>query len=233
MRIAVISDIHSNLEALQKALEIIAQRNIDEIVCLGDTVGYGANPNECLDLVRSKTPYILLGNHDEAALDPSIARSFNRHARDAAEWTALELTDANKEFLKTLPCEVTLHDIYFVHSSPFEPSEWHYIITAADAEKNFPKFSSRICFIGHSHEPFVYCDDGWTEEVIPGKRYIINVGSIGQPRDHDPRLSFGIFDTGSGSYENIRAEYDVKTASEKIRKAGLPVLLAERILVGR
>jgi diadenosine tetraphosphatase ApaH/serine/threonine PP2A family protein phosphatase len=233
MRVAVISDIHSNLEALQKTLEIISKSNIDEIVCLGDTVGYGANPNECLDIVRSATPYILLGNHDEAAVNPSIAHSFNRHARTAAEWTAHELTVSNKSFIKSLPCEITRHDIYFVHASPVEPSEWHYIITPADAEKNFPKFSSRICFIGHSHEPIVYCEDGWTEDVVPGKRYIINVGSIGQPRDHDPRLSFGIFDTDSGKYENIRAEYDVKTASDKIRKAGLPTILAERILVGR
>jgi predicted phosphodiesterase len=233
MRLAVISDIHSNLEALQKALEIISNKSVDEIICLGDTVGYGANPNECLDLVRSSTPYILMGNHDEAAVDPSIAHSFNRHARAAAEWTARELTDSNKSFIKSLPCEITRHDIYFVHASPYEPSEWHYIITPADADKNFSKFSSRVCFIGHSHEPFVYCEDGMTDMVLPGKRYIINVGSVGQPRDNDPRLSFGIYDTGSDSYENIRAEYDVKTASDKIRQAGLPTLLAERILVGR
>jgi diadenosine tetraphosphatase ApaH/serine/threonine PP2A family protein phosphatase len=233
MRIAVISDIHSNLEALQKALEVISGKNIDEVVCLGDTVGYGANPNECLDLVRSVTPHILLGNHDEAAVDPSIAHSFNSHARTAVAWTAKALTDANKEFIKSLPRKFERHEVLFVHASPFEPDEWHYVLTEDDAENNFSRFSNHICFIGHSHEPLVYCDDGWTEEVVPGKRYIINVGSVGQPRDHDPRLSFGIYDTGTGLYENVRAEYDVKTASDKIRSAGLPAVLAERILVGR
>lgn len=233
MRIAIISDIHSNLEALQKALEIISKKNIDEVVCLGDTVGYGANPNECMNLVRKTTPFILLGNHDEASIDPSVAHSFNNHARAAAQWTSQVLTDSNREFIRSLPFDMKRHELYFVHASPFEPHEWHYILTQSTANKSFPSFSERICFIGHSHEPAIHGEDIWTKEVLPGKRYIINVGSVGQPRDRDPRLSFGIYDTVSGVYENLRADYDVKTASEKIRAAGLPRILAERILVGR
>ncbi|MFI5251493.1 MAG: metallophosphoesterase family protein [Bacteroidota bacterium] len=233
MRIAILSDIHSNLEALQQALSIIVEKKVDEVVCLGDTVGYGANPNECVDLVRKTTPHILLGNHDEAIINPDIAQTFNPNARAAAEWTASQLTDENKRFIKSLPYDYAIEDLYFVHSSPFEPHEWHYILSASNANKNFEFFSERICFIGHSHEPMVYCEDIWTKEVLPGKRYIINVGSVGQPRDKDPRLSFGLYDTETYRYENIRATYDVKTASEKIRKIGLPFVLAERILVGK
>jgi len=233
MRIAIISDIHANLEALQKAFAVIDERHADEIVALGDTVGYGGSPNECIELLRSRTEYVLLGNHDKAAIDIAEAESFNTVARTAAAWTSQILTEANKDFLRTLPFQIVRHGITFVHSSPFEPEEWHYVLSPAAAAKNFASFATRLCFIGHSHDPEIYCEDVWTKDVLPGKRYLINVGSIGQPRDGDPRLSFGLYDTETEEYENIRAAYDVKTASEKIRKAGLPTVLAERILAGK
>lgn len=233
MRIAVISDIHANLEALQAALGIISAKHADEIICLGDTLGYGASPNECLELVRSVCKCILLGNHDEAAVDLSKSEYFNRYARAAAEWTHKQLTRENAEFIKGLPSSIEYAGLSFAHSSPFEPEEWHYVVSEDDARMNFPFFSAPICFIGHSHTPGVYCEDPAVQEIMPGKRYLINVGSIGQPRDNDPRLSFGIVDTEPLRYENIRAEYDVDAAAERIIRAGLPRALAVRLYDGR
>ena len=233
MRIAIISDIHANLEALKKTIDLIKEDPVDKIVCLGDIVGYGANPNECLALVRETTPYILLGNHDEATVQISKTEYFNPFARIAAEWTNKELTKENEAFIKNLPYSLELNDMPFVHSSPFEPQEWHYIITVADAQMNFSYFSQPVCFVGHSHVPGIFCEDIWTTELVSGKKFLINVGSIGQPRDNDWRLSFGVIDTEAWHYDNIRAEYDVQRAAEKIRKAGLPKALAERLLVGR
>lgn len=233
MRLAIISDIHSNLLALQKSLELISERNVDAVVCLGDLIGYGANPNECIGLVRNTTPHILLGNHDEAAIELSKTEFFNPLARVAAEWTSKELTEENADFIRRLPYTLELDGLLFVHSSPFEPAEWHYILSAADAQFNFYYFDQQACFLGHSHVPAFYCDDGSTREFVPGKKFLINVGSIGQPRDNDWRLSMSFFDTETGSYENIRAEYDVKEAAGRIRKAGLPGPLADRLMVGR
>lgn len=233
MRIAIISDIHSNLEALQTALECIKSRQIDEIVCLGDTVGYGANPNECLALLRRTTDKILLGNHDEAACNINLSEQFTPYARAAALWTNTTLTEENKEFLRSLPFACQVAGLDFLHSSPFQPEEWHYVISVADARFNFPYFSAPVAFIGHTHVPSIFCEDLWRKDIVRGKKAIVNVGSIGQPRDHDWRLSFGIFDTESWMYENLRVEYDVQSASQKILQAGLPRPLADRILVGR
>lgn len=233
MRVAILSDIHGNLEALTTALELIKERAIEKMFCLGDTVGYGASPNECLDLVKANAEAILLGNHDEAALNLSLTENFNPFARVAAEWTSRRLTDEHKELIKSFPYTYHSDGMLFVHSSPYQPREWHYILSAADALTNFPSFSEPICFVGHSHVPGVFCEDIWSREVTAGKKCIVNVGSIGQPRDYDPRLSFGIFDTVEWKFELVRAEYDVETAAGKIRKEGLPRSLADRLLEGR
>ncbi len=233
MRIAIISDIHGNLEGLEKALGIIAERRVDMTVCLGDIVGYGANPNECVERVRALTPLILLGNHDEASVYAEKSEYFNPYARIAVEWTHDELTGANREFLRGCPYSLVLENILFVHSSPFDPAEWHYIITQADAEENFSYFTQDLCFVGHSHVPNVYCTDGRTETVVRGKKFIVNVGSVGQPRDYDPRASFGVMDTEAWHYENVRVDYNARHAAEKIRKTGLPRALADRLTLGR
>lgn len=233
MRIAIISDIHSNLEALQQTLTVIKQKKVDAVVCLGDIIGYGANPNECLSLIRETTPHVLLGNHDEAALDVEKAELFNPYARVASEWTHRQLTDDHRDYIKTLPLRIVLDGLLFVHASPFEPEEWHYIITQADAQLQFAYFQEPVCFVGHSHVAGLFCEDLWMREVVKGEKFIVNVGSIGQPRDNDWRSSFGIFDTSTWTYENPRVEYDAKTASSKILQAGLPKPLAQRILVGR
>lgn len=233
MRIAIVSDIHGNLEALEKVLSSIRERGIDSVVCLGDIVGYGASPNTCIELIRSVTSRIILGNHDEAAVQLEKMEYFNPYARIAAEWTHDELTAENKAFIENLPFQLNQDGVLFVHSSPYEPEEWHYIITPTDAAFNFGHFAEPVCFIGHSHIPDVFCEDITTLQVGRGKKFIVNIGSVGQPRDGDWRSSFGIFDTASWTYQNVRTEYDADTAASKIRKAGLPKSLADRLFLGR
>jgi putative phosphoesterase len=233
MRIAIISDIHSNLEALKRAQVEIEREKVDEVVCLGDIVGYGANPNECVDIVKSLTAHVLLGNHDEAAIDLTRTEFFNPFARIAAEWTADTLTEDNKDYLAALPFTVERNGILFVHASPLNPEEWNYVLTPSDAAENFDAMPTDVCFIGHSHVPEVFGEDPWTRNIVRGEKFIVNVGSIGQPRDGNPKLSFGIFDTELWGYRNVRLDYDIELAAFKIKKAGLPKNLADRLFVGK
>ncbi len=235
MRIAIISDIHSNLEALTKAFEIIETKNVDEIVCLGDIVGYGANPNECVELIKKRVKYVIMGNHDYAvAVDSRELAYFSSHARESDLWTRDVLTRENLEFLKSLPFTIQLKNLLFVHSSPAQPREWEYIFTEPQAKVQFHYFNEKICFIGHSHIPGIFPESGfYNGKLEKNIRYIINVGSIGQPRDGDWRLCFGIFDTTTWTYEQIRSEYDVEKTAEKIIRNGLPEFLARRLFVGR
>ncbi|MCX6132657.1 MAG: metallophosphoesterase family protein [Ignavibacteriales bacterium] len=232
MRIAIISDVHSNLEALTSAFGAMESRRVDEVVCLGDTVGYGANPNECLGLIRSRCSVILQGNHDAAAIDLSVANQFTLNAQLSAIWTLGALLEENKSFLKDLPQMKPQGDLLFSHASPFEPEEWHYVISEFDTREAFEAFAEKICFIGHSHIPVIFSGREKVPAVERSGRFIVNVGSVGQPRDGNPHLSFGIFDTDAWSYENIRVGYDVEAAAQKIRKAGLPRSLAERLYQG-
>jgi len=232
VRLAIVSDIHGNFEALTAALDLIDSRAVDETICLGDIVGYGANPNECIDLIRQRCMVILLGNHDAAAVDLSVANSFTMNARLSALWTHQALLDKNREFLQSLPYTKERGEIFLTHGSPYNPDEWNYIITDFDARDAFQSFTHRICFVGHSHIPALFSESGSSSNLTIRDRYIINVGSIGQSRDGNPKLSFGIFDTEAWTYENIRADYDVFTAAEKINSAGLPPALAHRLMVG-
>jgi predicted phosphodiesterase len=232
MQIAVISDIHSNLEALTKALEIIDQRSIENIVCAGDIVGYGANPNECIEIVRKRCSAVIKGNHDEAVLNNGIADDFTADARSAILWTCNQLRQENIGYLRTLPLSYSGPDIFLVHSSPCNPSAWRYIFDEYSAAEAFRCFSEPICFIGHTHYPAIFSSGRQKKGINRGERYLINCGSIGQPRDRNPHLSFGIFDTDKWSYENIRSAYDVETAAQKILKTGLPPMLGHRLLMG-
>lgn len=232
MRIAIISDIHANLEALTTALEDIKERDVEKIICLGDVVGYGANPNECIGLVQKHCETTLLGNHDKAAIDLSLTRTFTTNARVAAEWTNRNLSADSKQFLQSLPLFSKLPDIMFVHSSPYEPEEWHYVLSVLDVLHALRSFDEGICFIGHTHTPAIYSDAGRVGRVRKGTKMLVNVGSIGQPRDGNPRLSYGVFDTEAWEYENIRVEYDIEKAAEKIMEAGLPRALADRLFLG-
>lgn len=232
MRLAILSDIHSNLEALTRALSVLESKGVDEIVCLGDVVGYGANPNECVEIIRKRCTAVILGNHDAAALDLSVAQTFTAYARMSAEWTFEHLSAESRLFLKSLPLTHAKEGMLLVHSSPFEPQEWNYIFSVSDAHLAFEHFSEEICYVGHSHVPGVFAEKSAKKQVKRGERFIVNVGSVGQPRDGNPNLSFGIFDTDKWQYENVRASYDVKRAADAITRAGLPRPLADRLGAG-
>ncbi len=226
MRFALISDIHGNLEALTVALEAIDKRGVDSIVCLGDIVGYGADPVECLDIVRAKASTVILGNHDAAAIGSEDLAYFNDKARSAALWTQAVLSAKDKDYLRTLPLLYLDKDLHFVHGTPLYPEDWNYIFTAYDTQGQYEAIQGEVCFVGHSHVPGDFKEK--RDDTGTGKR-IINVGSVGQPRDRDPRLCCAIYDTESKEVEFVREEYDIKSAAAKIRKAGLPVFLAERL----
>lgn len=233
MRIAIISDIHSNLEALTKALEIIDEQSIDEIVCLGDIVGYGANPNECIDIARRRCNTVIKGNHDAAVVDISITENFNDYARSAIIWTRAHLTKENLDYLDHLPLSKEHTDFFLVHSSPCNPSEWEYILREFDALRAFRCFTQKLCFIGHSHIAEIFSLTGRrVSEITKDGRFIVNVGSIGQPRDRNPELCYGIFDSDTWTYENIRNSYDVELTVKKILATELPPALGHRLLVG-
>ncbi len=232
MRVAIISDIHSNLEALTKALDIIKTLSVDEIICLGDIIGYGANPNECLELVRKNCSVVVIGNHDEAVLNLDLLDYFTEDASTAIFWTHKQITKENYEYLKTLQLLNKRDNLLFVHSSPCIPREWKYIFVEETAINAFNCFTESFCFIGHTHIPAVFSTNGRTRVIKKEDRFIINVGSIGQPRDRNINLSFGLFDTDKWHYENIRNPYDYKLAAEKIFEAGLPIRLGQRLLIG-
>lgn len=233
MQLAVISDIHGNLEALTQALEVIDELGADEIVCLGDVVGYGPDPDACVDIVRERCKTIIMGNHDQAATNLEATENFNPIAREAVWWTHDHIREENLEFLKNLPFRELRDDIHFVHASPKNPDRWTYLFTISDALPEFSAFEEKICFVGHTHSPRVFSNATDAMAITKEHQFIINVGSIGQPRDGDPRLSFGWFDTEAWDYKNIRSTYDVRQTAEKTRDRGLPGILAERLLRGR
>jgi putative phosphoesterase len=234
VRLAIISDIHGNLEALHATLQLIEEREIEDIVCLGDIVGYGADPEECLALVKRRCQWIVRGNHDHAMVHPEEIDSFTPNARIAAMWTMSVLSNESKELLGNLPMTLRLEEILLVHASPLQPEEWNYILSPVEALSAFPHFKERICFYGHTHVPGVFSESSQSSASAVSKsdRLLVNVGSVGQPRDGNPQLSFGVFDTAVWSYENVRAPYDAKAAAEKILKAGMPKRLADRLLTG-
>ncbi|HEY6573297.1 MAG TPA: metallophosphoesterase family protein [Candidatus Eisenbacteria bacterium] len=240
MTTVFLSDIHANLEALQAVLAAVDGFAPDRIICLGDVVGYGASPNECLELVRSRCKTVLLGNHDAAASGgPEIAR-FNIHARVAAEWTSRVLTREHREFLQRLPLTHDDSGFLCVHASPATPRDWEYLLDRFDAEPQFAYFTVPVCFIGHTHQPAIFMADPagcrslpvGSLSLDPQRRYIVNVGSVGQPRDRDPRACFVVYHEPANRIEYVRVPYPVETAQEKIRAARLPEVLATRLATG-
>jgi diadenosine tetraphosphatase ApaH/serine/threonine PP2A family protein phosphatase len=241
MKLAIISDIHGNLEALQAVLAFLNGEGIKDIICLGDIVGYGADPDECINLIRETTDHIIAGNHDWGAIGLTDTSFFNPVAKAAIEWTADTVTEDSKKFLVRLPLTITRDDFLFVHGTPSSPEDWDYLFRAADALQEFKSFLQKACFIGHSHTPLMFARDlkGMTFQVTyaeqrleDDRRYIINVGSVGQPRDMDPDAAVGIYDRERKYFTLERIPYDIKTAQEKIIKAGLPAMLAERLGAG-
>jgi diadenosine tetraphosphatase ApaH/serine/threonine PP2A family protein phosphatase len=242
MKAAIISDIHSNLEALQAVLKDIKKRRIKSIYCLGDLVGYGANPNECIAIVGQESDATIAGNHDYAAVDMTDISTFNPVAAEAIRWTQKKLTDDSKKTLSKLPLTHSTGDLLLVHGSPNRPEQWHYLFALDDFHRQFSAFVEHLCFVGHSHIPSAVFQDAnsYTDflrenpfPLLKKRRYIINVGSVGQPRDLDPRASYAIYDGNNDSLEIVRVEYNIPLAEQKIVKAGLPEVLAERLSVGK
>jgi diadenosine tetraphosphatase ApaH/serine/threonine PP2A family protein phosphatase len=229
MTIAVISDIHSNLQAFEEALRYIEQFKIDEIHCLGDIVGYGGNPNECVELVRKRCAKVVKGNHDLATIDLSHSKFHPEAGKMTNAWTFKILTEENRRYLAWLPFRIVNSDFTLVHASPESPFDWKYIDSVESASEQFGHFSTPVCFVGHTHVPYVIGEDLKSFTLTRSTKFIINVGSIGQPRDGNPQLSFGVIDTVDWTYENIRADYDIEGATRAIARAGLPAILGSRL----
>ncbi|MEW6571270.1 MAG: metallophosphoesterase family protein [Nitrospirota bacterium] len=239
MEFAVISDVHSNLEALEAVLADIRKRKIKEILFLGDVVGYGPNPNECIETLAETCKILLAGNHDWGTLGLTPIHFFNEHARAALEWTRNVIKEKDKKILESFPIKKVEDGLFLVHSTPKEPDAWHYLLTMWDAEVNFHYFEHKFCFLGHSHQPIIIerVPSGElltyrTEAGIrKGSRYIINAGSVGQPRDGDPRACFVVMK--DNKIQILRVPYDIEKVQRKMRRELLPALLAERLTVGR
>jgi len=239
MRYGIISDIHSNLEALDAVLGDIQGQHIDAIICLGDIVGYGANPNECVHRVRQLTDQVIVGNHDHAAVGLTDISYFNPHAKRAVMWTTKVLSSDHFHYLAELPFTIQREDLFFVHATASDPPAWNYLFSSQIALAEFEAFQGRCCFIGHSHQPMTFSleNRGLPQRIenltcSPQGRYIVNVGSVGQPRDGDPRACYAIFDDQQGKLRLRRVAYDVQATQRKILQAGLPPVLALRLAHG-
>lgn len=234
MRLAIISDIHSNLEALERTFRAIDEADVDAVYCLGDVVGYNADPAACVDLVREHCEAVVLGNHDAAVARDADVSFLPADGQEAARHNRKQLSDAQRGYLADLPLIHTVDNCTFVHATPDDPTAWKRLTAYPAAQAQFDHFDTDVCFIGHTHSPAVMADSLGIFRVRPGHRYLINVGSVGQPRDGTPKLSFGLFDTEAFDYENVRLDYDVAAAARKIRTAdGLPNTLADRLEEGR
>ena len=242
MNYAIISDIQGNLAALQQSLNHIDELGCDRIICVGDIVGYGPFPNECCELVQNRANACVAGNHDHAAIGLLSTQYFNKYAKEAMAWTVNELSGGNIEFLRKLPMKIEEQNILFVHASPHDPESWDYVLSLYDAEIAFNAFEHQACFIGHSHHPtaFSYEDGEFpkierlpTVKFFSGFRYIVNVGSVGQPRDENRDACFGIYDSEKRIFELVRAPYDIKATQEAMAGKNLPPFLIERLAFGR
>ncbi len=241
MRYAVVSDVHSNIEALDAVFSGL--REDDAVLCLGDIVGYGPNPNECVEKIRARATATVLGNHDVAAIDNFGLAYFNPAAREAMKWTQSVLTPENLAWLDGLGYEFRMPDFLLVHGAPVNYFE--YVLDKPAAARAFAATDAPLIFIGHTHIAEVYAlrPDGSIEHahlqkggevaLEDGVRYLINVGSVGQPRDLNPRSSFGVYDAAARTVTITRVEYPIARVQEKIASAHLPDALARRLVVGR
>jgi predicted phosphodiesterase len=244
MRIAFISDIHANSEALEAVFEDISRQKVDEIVCLGDIVGYGANPNECIELIKKACPVCILGNHDAAAVNLLSTEHFNVHAKIAIDWTAENLAPEGQTFLRSLPLKENQSSNTFVHATPYEPNMWYYITSLEEAAFNFQFFDTPFCFVGHTHIPIIIVLENEKEVYVhqgtaisfgemKQTRFLINVGSVGQPRDRNPLSCYGILDMDAQTFSYRRIAYDIAKTQNKMRKIKMPDFLITRLKDGR
>ncbi len=243
MRFAVLSDIHANLEALTAVLGRIALMGMDRLFCLGDVVGYNANPNECVDIVKSENMVCVLGNHDSAACGLTEPDNFNPWARQAVLWTRRQLTPENREYLRSRPRETTVDDLFLCHGAIHDTDR--YLLYLDDVHETFDLMDAlpdgpRACFHGHTHLTMAFSalgravrrEFGDELRLARERRYLLNPGAVGQPRDGDPRAAFIVYDSEEKRVTFHRAEYDVGSCQDKIVRAGLPPRLAERLSTG-
>ena len=251
MRYAVLSDVHGNLEALTAVMDTLASEQIDRYVCLGDVVGYGANPAACLSRLQACEAVIVAGNHDRACIGKLELGWFNDAARAALLWTRDQLSFTDLDWLRRLPLTAAVEAFTLVHGTLTHPDRFEYLMDVAQAVDTMTTCRTLMCLVGHTHLPCVIEYDqtlrrmsrilttpGELADVTyrqdPGRlRYLVNPGSVGQPRDGDPRASFAVIDTTRAQLSIHRAPYDVEAAQRKIRQAGLPEFLADRLAFGR
>ncbi len=242
MKYGFFSDVHANLEALKACIVDFRSEKLDKVYFLGDAVGYGPNPDECVKLIDEIAEVKLMGNHDYAALGLMETEYFNQYAAESMGWTKNSISEKTVEIMSDFELTYVIGEILLVHSSPREPENWHYILDMEDAEENFDFFTEKICLLGHTHRPYIVYKaesenailSNDTEVVIEGEyRYLVNIGSVGQPRDGDPRSCYLIYDSDKGSIRLKRVQYDVKSTQKVMAKIGLPEYLIDRLAVGR
>lgn len=246
MRIGVLGDVHSNYEALQAVVRSMRADAVDHWVQVGDIVGYGADPRPCIDLIRSLGCTVCIGNHDAAVLDLLDMEYFNSYARAAIEWTRTQLRPSDFEFLRSLRPVVSHPEYTLTHGSLHMPEQFGYVISKVEAQDSMRMQTTRMGFVGHSHVPAIYRE---REDARPGelevlfesemdatiegcRKVLMNVGSVGQPRDEDPRAAYALYDTATGRIAVRRVSYDIATTQRKIMAAGLPEVLAKRLSLG-
>ena len=242
MLYGICSDIHANATAFEAVLTSMKENGVERRVCLGDLVGYGADPDECVRLARENMDVCIIGNHDSVGIKYESSVGFNPYAKQAIEWTQNHLSPESVAYMKSLPYIFEEGDITFVHASPLSPADWIYITDLEGALDAFDHFTGRYCFVGHTHSPVIVASrpmaipkilDEYEYVIADTERLLVNVGSVGQPRDRDPRACWCLLDTETKCVRIIRVDYDVFETQERMRKAGMPNFLIERLSVGR
>lgn len=240
MKYAILGDIHANSDALSVVLEDAAGQGVTHYACVGDIVGYNANPIECLDKIRSLCPVSVRGNHDHYCSHDEKLDNFHPLAADVVAWTRRQLNTEQSEYLRNLRYIARVETFTMVHSTLDTPEGWGYVFDKLEAEANFSYQTSTVCFFGHTHVPLAFEKTDTIRfglyskiRIGVGKKYFINVGSVGQPRDGDPRAAYVIYDMINNLVELRRVSYDIQAAQKKIIDAGLPARLAARLAVGR
>jgi predicted phosphodiesterase len=240
MKFAIIADIHANLEAFQVVLADIKEQKCTHYACVGDVVGYGANPKECLDIVRAMGMPCVKGNHDEYCSIDGELDGFNPHAAEAVNWTRKQLSEEDRQWLRDLKYFRMVTSFSMVHATLDGPQRWGYVFDKLAAAASFTYQNTPVCFFGHTHVPVAFIRDtvvkGGTYskfKVDPTRKYFVNVGSVGQPRDNNPKAAYVVYDMDEATIELRRLDYDIPAAQKKILDAGLPPRLAERLAFGR
>ena len=240
MKYAIIADIHANLEALQVVLKDAKEQHCTHYACLGDVVGYNANPKECLDIIREMGMPCIKGNHDEYCSNEGAMEGFNPYAAEAVSWTRRQLSPEDRKWLRELKYLRLVASFSIVHATLDGPQRWGYVFDRLAAAASFTYQNTNVCFFGHTHVPVAFIRDSVVRggtyskfKVEPGRKYFVNVGAVGQPRDGNPKAGYVVYDLDEGTIELRRLDYDIASAQAKIIKAGLPPRLAERLALGR